>query len=138
MAFHTEVYCALLWSFVGAGVDAEAFVDLQATARVEDVIRSWCSFHTLTFMLQQHEYEVLVTRWRVSHSAYGRYSKPFQAHQDFLGQACDFNLVVFATFPENHIGLAQQAAQSGCSNQRFLMVVHNPYELGNPSKCPPV
>lgn len=41
--FHTEVYCALLWSFVRAGVDAEAFVDLQATAGIEDVIRPWCS-----------------------------------------------------------------------------------------------
>ena len=42
VGFHTEVYCALLWSFVRAGLDTEAFVELAATARVEDVIQGWC------------------------------------------------------------------------------------------------
>lgn len=69
-------------------------------------------------------------------SAHCRYSKPFQAHQGFLGQACEFNLVVFATFPELHLDLVQQAVQKGCSGQRFLLVVHNPHELGNLGERP--
>lgn len=41
--FHTEVYTALLYSFVRAGAEVRAFVDTKATAGMEHVIESWCA-----------------------------------------------------------------------------------------------
>lgn len=39
--FHTEVYCALLWSFQSAGAHTAVFVDLSGTSGVETIIKGW-------------------------------------------------------------------------------------------------
>ena len=41
VGFHTEVYCALLWSFKRAGTSPKAFVLKKAASGIEDVISDW-------------------------------------------------------------------------------------------------
>lgn len=41
VGYHTEVYCALLWSFTQAGSTPTAFVLRDATTGMEDVISEW-------------------------------------------------------------------------------------------------
>ena len=55
-----------------------------------------------------------------------RYTAPFQPHQGFLDRACDYELVVFVTFPEHHASILEKLAALGCGGQRFAVVVHNP------------
>jgi hypothetical protein len=64
-----------------------------------------------------------------------RYKAPLQAFETFLGQACAFDVVVFATFPEHHLALAEQIAEQHCSKQRMVGVVHNPQELHLAGAC---
>ena len=54
-----------------------------------------------------------------------RYPSAFQSHSDFLKQACDFQVVVFATFPEFHEDIMQRLRDKACSGQRFVFTVHN-------------
>ena len=42
VTFHTEVYAALLHSFMRAAADVQAFIDLKATSGMEQVIEGWC------------------------------------------------------------------------------------------------
>ena len=65
-----------------------------------------------------------------------RYPTPFQGHQEFLAQACSFNLVVYITFPDLHLGLAQSVLDQHCPGQRYLLVVHNPDQLNSKGKLP--
>ena len=58
-----------------------------------------------------------------------RYKLPFQPYEGFLGQACAFDVVVFATFPEHHLALAERIAQQECPGQRMVGVMHNSQEL---------
>ena len=44
---------------------------------------------------------------------------------------------MFATFPEYHVGLAQQVAAQRCAGQGFVLVVHNPRELDAPGDSTP-
>lgn len=41
VGFHTEVYCALLWSFRRAGTLPKAYVLKTATSGIEDEISDW-------------------------------------------------------------------------------------------------
>ena len=41
VGFHTEVYCALLWSFTRAGTLPSAFVLKEATSGIQEVISDW-------------------------------------------------------------------------------------------------
>lgn len=43
-----------------------------------------------------------------------------------MDRACDFDLVVFVTFPEHHASIMEKLAVLGCGGQRFAVVVHNP------------
>lgn len=58
-----------------------------------------------------------------------RYTTPFQPFLSFLDRACEFQVVVFATFPEHHLDLANKLADMGCPGQRSVHVVHNPRGL---------
>ena len=41
VGFHTEVYCAFLWSLVQAKASVSAFVVTNRTSGIEEVIQSW-------------------------------------------------------------------------------------------------
>ena len=41
VAYHTEVYCALLWTFTQAGTMPSAFVLTETTSGIEHVISEW-------------------------------------------------------------------------------------------------
>ncbi len=41
VGFHTEVYCALLWSLVQASVNVSAHVLTSTTSGIEEVISGW-------------------------------------------------------------------------------------------------
>jgi hypothetical protein len=58
-----------------------------------------------------------------------RYTKPFQPYKDFDQQACAFDVVAIATFPEHHLDMANALAGRACPSQRFVLVVHNPHGL---------
>ncbi len=60
-----------------------------------------------------------------------RYTGQLQAHDTFMGQACAYDLVVFVTFPEHHLGLAEQLLSKGCAGQQYALTVHNPSELSS-------
>lgn len=45
VGYHTEVYCALLWSFMRAGTLPEVFVLKEATSGIQDVISDWYASH---------------------------------------------------------------------------------------------
>ena len=67
-----------------------------------------------------------------------RYPKDFLPYESFLEQACDFLVVVIATFPEHHTRTLQAAREKACPGQRFVLVVHNPdVLLAVPPGTPP-
>lgn len=69
---------------------------------------------------------------------HGRYHKRFQPHADFLAQACDFPVVVIATFPEHHTKMLKAVRDKRCPGQRFVLMIHNPDVLfAPPSSEPP-
>ena len=41
VGFHNEVYSALLWSFQQSGANATAFVEMDFTWHIQDVLRDW-------------------------------------------------------------------------------------------------
>lgn len=65
-----------------------------------------------------------------------RYTRPFQHYEGFLGKACDYSVVVFATFPEYHMDMANKVADKACPGQRFVLIVHNPGALESSGKQP--
>lgn len=42
VGFHTEVYCALMWSLVQADANVSAYVLTHNTLGMENVISGWC------------------------------------------------------------------------------------------------
>ena len=58
-----------------------------------------------------------------------RHGQAFRDSGDFAAAACDFDAVVFATFPEHHIEALDALLRRRCAGQRIVVVVHNPSEL---------
>ncbi|KAK9802018.1 hypothetical protein WJX73_002032 [Symbiochloris irregularis] len=54
------------------------------------------------------------------------YKKPFQSHKDFLPQACSYDVVVIATFPEHHTNFLRELRDKSCEGQQLVLMVHNP------------
>ena len=67
--------------------------------------------------------------WTAPCNVLCRYTKPFQPYADFEQQACAFDVVAMATFPEHHLDMANALADRACPGQRFVLVVHNPHGL---------
>ena len=61
--------------------------------------------------------------------------QPLLEFSTFLPVACEFNAVVFATFPDQHEQFIHQLLAEGCPGQKYVFVVHNPGEVGRRGMC---
>ena len=64
-----------------------------------------------------------------------RYKQPLLEFSTFLPVACEFNAIVFATFPDQHGQFIDQLLAEGCPGQNYVFVVHNPGEVGRRGVC---
>ncbi len=49
--------------------------------------------------------------------------------QELLPELCDYDVVVFTTFPDAHVPIAEQMLEKGCQKQRWVYTVHDPREV---------
>ncbi|KAK9818326.1 hypothetical protein WJX72_010615 [[Myrmecia] bisecta] len=49
--------------------------------------------------------------------------------QELLPELCDYDVVVFSTFPDSHLPLAEQMLQKECRKQTWAFTVHDPREI---------
>ena len=61
-----------------------------------------------------------------------RYSRPFQSYADIVADACQYAVIAFATWPEQHTHLMASIMAQKCPGQKFLLLVHNPDLLLHP------
>ena len=60
----------------------------------------------------------------------------FEEYSDFINHACTYKVVVFATFPEHHLDLANMLADKACPGQQMMLIVHNPSGLESSGGSP--
>ena len=65
----------------------------------------------------------------ISYAPENRYPQPFLNYSSFLPAACDFDAVIFATFPDFHEDFADQLVAMACPGQAYGFVVHNTDKL---------
>lgn len=125
VGFHTEVYCALLWSLVQANVNISAHVLTNTISGIDTVISGWWAPRTIWLPAASPRAN---SRTDARTAGCCRWSEPFQEYESFLSVACDYSAVVFATFPDQHGQMAEQLANK-CPGQKLVFVVHNSQEL---------